>query len=137
MNALNRVLYLVLALVVIAGCAQTTVTSRDPYTGGRIARPNRIIVHDFAASHADVPPGSAVARSRSKLPAHVNRQCRCGMDASARNSTSCPFRGVRVATHRSEISNGSGPVARDLEPRASGARSVPGSTTAMRSGATA
>ena len=61
MNALSRVAYLVLALAVIAGCAQTTVTSRDPYTGERIARPNRIIVHDFAASHADIPPGSAVA----------------------------------------------------------------------------
>ena len=61
MNALSRALYLVLALVVITGCAQTTVTSRDPYAGGRIARPNRIIVHDFAASSADIPPGSAVA----------------------------------------------------------------------------
>lgn len=61
MNALSRVLYLVLALVVIAGCAQTTVTSSDPYMGERIARPNRIIVHDFAANPADIPPGSAVA----------------------------------------------------------------------------
>ena len=61
MNAPSRVLYLVLALVVIAGCAQTTVTSRDPYAGERIARPNRIIVHNFASSPADIPPGSAVA----------------------------------------------------------------------------
>jgi len=61
MNALSRALYLVLAVVVIGGCAQTTVTSRDPYIGERIARPNRIIVHNFASSPADIPPGSAVA----------------------------------------------------------------------------
>jgi hypothetical protein len=61
MNALSRVLYLTLALIVIAGCAETTVTSRDAYRGERIARPNRIIVHNFAASPADIPPGSAVA----------------------------------------------------------------------------
>jgi hypothetical protein len=71
MTTLNRVVYLLLALVVLAGCAQTTVTSRDEYTGGRIARPNRIIVHDFAASHADVPPGSAVA---GQYPPHSTPQ---------------------------------------------------------------
>lgn len=60
MNALRRIAPHLLALV-LAACAQTTVVERDAYTGGRIARPDRIIVHDFAASAADIPPGSAVA----------------------------------------------------------------------------
>ena len=42
----------------LAGCASTTVTQQSPYEGGRIARPNRIIVYDFAAASADIPPGS-------------------------------------------------------------------------------
>ncbi len=61
MTFLSRVALSVLALAVLAGCAKTTVTSRDYYEGGPIARPSRIIVHDFAATPADVPASSAVA----------------------------------------------------------------------------
>jgi hypothetical protein len=61
MTFLSRVAAGVLALTVLAGCAQTTVTSRQPYEGGPIARPSRIIVHDFAATPADVPADSWVA----------------------------------------------------------------------------
>jgi len=61
MTSLSRVAPWVFALAVLAGCAQTTVTSRQTYEGGPIARPDRIIVHDFAATPADVPAGSAVA----------------------------------------------------------------------------
>jgi hypothetical protein len=60
MNALRHIAPCMLALA-LASCAQTTVVERDPYAGGRIARPNRIIVHDFAASASDIPPGSATA----------------------------------------------------------------------------
>ncbi len=49
------------ALAFVAGCASAKVTERESYEGQRIARPDRIIVHDFAASAADIPPGSAVA----------------------------------------------------------------------------
>jgi hypothetical protein len=53
------------ALAVLAGCASTKVTSQQAYEGPRIARPNRIIVYDFAATPADVPPGSAVVSEYS------------------------------------------------------------------------
>jgi hypothetical protein len=55
----HRVAACVFALVAVAGCASTTVTSRQPYEGGPIARPDRIIVYDFAATPADIPAGSA------------------------------------------------------------------------------
>lgn len=61
MKSLSRVVLCVFALVVVAGCASTTVTERQQYMGQRIARPDRIIVHDFAATPADIPAGSAVA----------------------------------------------------------------------------
>ena len=60
MSSLSCVAPCVFALVAVAGCASTTVTARQPYEGERIARPDRIIVHDFAATPADVPAGSAV-----------------------------------------------------------------------------
>jgi hypothetical protein len=58
MNSLGRFAACLFAPLVVAGCASTTVTSRDPYVGERIARPDRIIVHDFAATAADIPAGS-------------------------------------------------------------------------------
>jgi hypothetical protein len=49
-----------LALVVLAGCASSKVTSHQPYEG-KIARPDRIIVYDFAATPADLPADVAIA----------------------------------------------------------------------------
>jgi hypothetical protein len=45
-------------MVVVTGCATTTVTQRETYQGERLPRPERIVVYDFAASAADIPPGS-------------------------------------------------------------------------------
>ena len=50
-----------LALVVVAGCASTEVTERQRYQGAKLARPDRIIVHDFTGNPADVPPESPFA----------------------------------------------------------------------------
>ena len=61
MSSLSRVAPWLFVLALVAGCASTTVTARQPYAGERIARPERIIVHDFATTPADVPAGSAVA----------------------------------------------------------------------------
>ena len=51
----------VLALLLMAGCASTTVTESQSYQGPRLARPDRIIVYDFAASASDLPAGYTVA----------------------------------------------------------------------------
>jgi hypothetical protein len=48
-----------LALTFLAACASTEVTQRQTYEGEKLARPDRIIVHDFAATPADVPAESA------------------------------------------------------------------------------
>ena len=61
MTPSHRLATLVLALVVAAGCAKTTVGDRQYYEGGPVPRPNRIIVYDFAGSAADVPAGSQTA----------------------------------------------------------------------------
>lgn len=51
------------ALIVLAACSSTTVTSRDQYVGERLLRADRIIVRDFAATPADIAAGSATAAS--------------------------------------------------------------------------
>ena len=48
-------------VVLMAGCASTEVTERERYQGAKLARPERIILHDFTAGPAQVPPESAFA----------------------------------------------------------------------------
>jgi hypothetical protein len=49
-------------ITAIIGCAASnTITSRQEYEGGKIARPNHIIVYNFAATPADVSGDSAIA----------------------------------------------------------------------------
>jgi Domain of unknown function (DUF4410) len=61
MKLLSRAAPWLFALVVAAGCASTEVTERQRYQGEKLARPDRIIVHDFTANPAEVPPESAFA----------------------------------------------------------------------------
>jgi len=61
MNTFGSVVALLFALTVVVGCASTEVTERHSYEGGKLPRPDRIIVHDFTANPADVPPESAFA----------------------------------------------------------------------------
>lgn len=52
---ISLLLLLVLALLALGGCASTQVSNRDEYTGGKLPRPGRIIVHNFAATRGDLP----------------------------------------------------------------------------------
>lgn len=50
-------------LLLISGCASNDVTGRRSRVGEeRIPRPDRIIVHSFAATPEDIPANSAIAR---------------------------------------------------------------------------
>jgi hypothetical protein len=50
-----------LTLVLLAGCAKTTVTDQTPMTNPGLARPNRILVYNFVADPADMPGDSSIA----------------------------------------------------------------------------
>jgi hypothetical protein len=65
MKMLRFALASLLVLFVAAGCASTNVTERKSYEGAKLARPDRIIVHDFTANPADVPPESAFAAEKA------------------------------------------------------------------------
>lgn len=76
MRALHSVATTVLALYLIAGCASTKVMESQSYQGARLARPDRIIVYDFAASASDLPAGYdlAVAVSAPSTPPSADDQ---------------------------------------------------------------
>jgi Domain of unknown function (DUF4410) len=61
MHALSRAAPWVLVLLVSAGCASTEVTDRETYAGAKLARPDRIIVYDFAVTPNEVPAGSTLS----------------------------------------------------------------------------
>ena len=54
------------ALVVVAGCASTTVTNRQALVNAKLPRPDHIWVYDFVATPADVPADSAIAGQTSE-----------------------------------------------------------------------
>jgi hypothetical protein len=49
------------ALAALTGCTSSRITQADAPQGGAIARPDRIIVHDFSADPRDLPADSALA----------------------------------------------------------------------------
>ena len=61
MKSHGRIISCLFALALVAACAETKVTERQEYKGGKIPRPTHIWVYDFAATPAEVPADSALA----------------------------------------------------------------------------
>jgi Domain of unknown function (DUF4410) len=78
MKPLGRAISCSLALFMVAGCASTEVAEPQPYEGQKLARPDRIIVHDFTANPAEVPPESAFAAELAGAPAPTPEQLEVG-----------------------------------------------------------
>lgn len=57
----NRFFMCLLAVVLVAGCAKTTITSREQLVTGQLPRPANIWVYDFAATPGDIPSDSTFA----------------------------------------------------------------------------
>jgi len=70
--------WLFAVVVVVAGCASTEITERQRYQGAKLARPDRIIVHDFTANPADVPSYSAFAARLSGAATPTPEQLELG-----------------------------------------------------------
>lgn len=62
MKSFARLVLCLLALVMAIGCASTKVTGRESKIGTeKIAKPERIYVYPFAATHVDIPNWSTAA----------------------------------------------------------------------------
>jgi hypothetical protein len=61
MKSFSRIVLLLLASVVVAGCASTNVTQQTPMSNPGLARPNQIWVYDFVAAPSDMPADSSLA----------------------------------------------------------------------------
>lgn len=61
MKALRSVVSCLFVLFAVSGCASTEVSQRQYYQGQQLPRPARILVYDFTADPAQVPPESGFA----------------------------------------------------------------------------
>src|SRR4051794_19574984 len=57
----SRNISFLFVLIMVAGCATTKVSNQQPLVTGAISRPAHILVYDFAATPADIPPDSPMA----------------------------------------------------------------------------
>jgi len=77
-----------LAALALCACSSTTVTDRDPYQGKRLARPDRILVYDFAATAAELPEWSEArdryaARDQARTDEEIAAGRRLGSQVAA------------------------------------------------------
>jgi hypothetical protein len=61
MKMRRHIVLILVALLALAGCAKTQISDRQEYTGGKLPRPEHILVYDFAATAADLSDDSALA----------------------------------------------------------------------------
>jgi len=82
MKTLTRTVPCIFFLTLLVGCASSShVTARQEYKGAKIARPDHILVYDFAATAADVPPGSAVTGQYTRNMPQTPEQIAAGRKA--------------------------------------------------------
>ncbi len=77
-----RILFCLVTLLLIAGCASTKVTSRQRLVAGDLPRPEHIWVYDFVATPADVPADSAFTGQYETVP-QTSEQIATGRDLGA------------------------------------------------------
>jgi hypothetical protein len=83
MKSLSLAVCWSLVLMVMTGCTSTDVTERQRYAGPQLARPDRIIVHDFTANPAEVPPESGFAAAMAAVGAPTPEQLEVGRKLGA------------------------------------------------------
>jgi hypothetical protein len=83
MKLLSRAAARLLALGLVAGCASAEITEHQAYQGEKLARPDRIIVHDFTGNPADVPPESPFAAEMARTVTPTPEQREVGQKLGA------------------------------------------------------
>lgn len=77
-----------LCVALVSGCSSTRISERENFVQGKLPRPNQILVYDFAATPADVPADSTLAKkysvvAASETPEQIAMGHRLGAQISA------------------------------------------------------
>jgi hypothetical protein len=82
MKAFSRTAPWLFVIIILSGCASSKVTAYQPYEG-KIARPDRIIVYDFATTPSDLPTEVAIAGQGLATPKQTSQQLAVGRKLGA------------------------------------------------------
>jgi hypothetical protein len=69
-----RLAFAMVWLIGGSGCSSIQVSNRDEYRGEKLARPDRILIHDFAADPDDLPAWSEAAKAYAGARAQVTAE---------------------------------------------------------------
>jgi hypothetical protein len=61
MNSRGRAARWIFILLALSGCASIEVSNRETYAGEKLARPDRMIVYNFAATPEEIPASSTLS----------------------------------------------------------------------------
>lgn len=69
-----RLAFAMVWLIGSAGCSSIQVSNRNEYRGEKLARPDRILIHDFAADPDDLPAWSEAAKTHAGARAQASAE---------------------------------------------------------------
>jgi uncharacterized protein DUF4410 len=87
MKFMGRLVSCLIALVLVSGCASTKVTEREILVTEKVPRPDHILIHDFAATPADVPADSSLATAAAASTPQTPEQIEAGRRIGAAIAT--------------------------------------------------
>ena len=88
MRPFSQLILCLSTIIAVVGCASPNITERQEYRGGKIPRPAHILVYNFAATAAEVPTESALAKQNVELnPSQTVEQIAAGRQVGAQVAT--------------------------------------------------
>ena len=114
MTLFGRLVSFLFAVVLVGGCASTKVTDREILVTEKVARPDHILIYDFAATPADVPADSSLAAAATAGTAVTPEQIEAGRRVGAAIATRVTEKVRRMGLPAERASAQSAPQINDI-----------------------
>ena len=115
MNFVGLLVSFLVAVVVVGGCgASTKVTDREILVTEKVPRPDHILIHDFAATPAEVPADSPIAALATDRPPQTPEQIEFGRRVGAQIAIQLAERIRRMGLPAEHVSRPSLPQINDI-----------------------
>jgi hypothetical protein len=102
------------AVVMVSGCAPTKVSEREILVTEKVPRPDHILIHDFAATPADVPADSSLAAAATASTPQTPEQIEVGRRVGAAIATQVTEEVRRMGLPAERASRQSAPQINDI-----------------------
>jgi hypothetical protein len=114
MNLFSRLVSILVAVVMVGACASTKGSDREILVTEKVPLPDRILIHDFAATPADVPAYSPLADKATGQTPQTPEQVELGRRVGAEIATKLVERVRRMGLPAERASSQSAPQINDI-----------------------